>query len=112
MIGALIQGTLANDPAERTASNDNRYWTASARVPAGDDVLFVGVSTFDEKAGARLMQLAKGASVAAAGTLESSHWTARDGGERQSWRLTAHEIMSVYQARKRSRRDDEGGDDA
>src|SRR5690606_13755155 len=55
MIGALIQGTLANDPAERTASNGNRYWTASARVPAGDDVLFVGVSTFDEKAGARLM---------------------------------------------------------
>ncbi len=112
MIGALIQGTLAGDPVARTSSNGNAFWTANLRVPVGADVLFIGLATFDETAGARLMQLAKGASVAAAGTLETNTWTARDGSERQGWRLTATEILSVYQARKRSRRgDDEGADD-
>lgn len=110
MIGALIQGTLAGDPVERKTSSGGVFWTANARVPAGADVLFIGLATFDETAGARLMQLAKGASVAAAGTLESNTWTARDGSERQGWRLTANEILSVYQARKRARRGDDEGD--
>lgn len=110
MIGALIQGVLAGDPVARTTSSGNTFWTANVRVPVGDDALFIGLATFDATAGARLMQLAKGSSIAAAGTLESNSWTARDGSERSGWRMTANEIMSVYQARKRSRRSDDEGD--
>lgn len=108
MIGALIQGALASDPVARRTSGGSTFWTANLRVPAGAEALFVGLATFDETAGARLMQLAKGSGIAATGTLESNTWTARDGSERRGWRLTANEILSVYQARKLSRRGDEG----
>lgn len=113
MIGALIQGDLSADPVERVASNGKLFWTVAVRVPAGAEVLFVGLTTFSETAGARLMKLSKGAAVAAAGTLESSAWTDRDGNERKGWRLTATEVLSVYQARKRRETaDNEGGADA
>ncbi len=101
MIGALIAGELSTEPAERTASNGNRYWTASARVAAGGDAVFVGITAFDPKAGERLMQLHKGSSIAAVGTLEATSWTDKTGAERKGWRLLAHEVLSVYQARKR-----------
>lgn len=111
MIGALIQGVLAGDPVARTTSSGNTFWTANVRVPVGDDALFIGLATFDATAGARLMQLAKGSSIAAAGTLESNSWTARDGSERTGWRLTASEVLTAYSATKK-RRAAEGDADA
>lgn len=112
MIGALIAGELSAEPAERTASNGNRYWTASARVATGSEAVFVSIATFDPKAGERLMQLHKGSGVAAVGTLEASSWTDKTtGAERKGWRLLAHEVLSVYQARKR-RDAGEGAQDA
>lgn len=101
MIDALIVGDLSTEPAERTASNGNRYWTASARVAAGSESVFVSLATFDPKAGARLMTLHKGSSIAAVGTLEATSWTDKIGAERKGWRLLAHEVLTVHQARKR-----------
>ncbi len=111
MIGALLSGELSAEPTERTASNSNRYWTASARVAAGPEAIFVGITTFDPKAGARLMTLHKGSSLAAVGTLEATTWTDKAGAERKGWRLLAHEILTVHQARKR-RDAGEGASDA
>lgn len=105
MIGAIIQGDLASDPVERSASNGKPYWTASARVATGAEAIFVGISTFDATAGARLMQLRKGSPLAAVGTLEATVWE-KDGEERRGWRLTSNEILTAHQARKRS--NDEG----
>lgn len=102
MIGALLQGDLASDPVERVASNGKPYWTANARIPAGGDSIFVGISTFDAMAGERMMKLAKGSPFAAVGAMEATAWQSKDGEERKGWRLTATEILSVYQARKRS----------
>jgi len=102
MIGALIAGELSAEPAERTALNGKTFWTASARVSAGSEAIFVGITVFDPKAGERLMMLHKGSRVAAVGTLEATAWTDKTtGAERKGWRLLAHEILSVYQARKR-----------
>jgi single-stranded DNA-binding protein len=70
-------------------------------VPAGGEALFIGLTTFSETAGERLERLHKGATVAAAGTLEATAWTGKDGAERKGWRLTATEVLSAYQARKR-----------
>ncbi len=111
MIDAIISGPLTGEPTERTASNGNRYWTASARVAAGTESLFVGIAVFDPTAGERLMRLHKGSSIAAAGTLEVTSWTDKTGAERKGWRLLAHEVLSVYQARKR-RDAGEGAHDA
>lgn len=101
MIGALLSGELSGEPTERTASNGNRYWTASARVAAGGEAIFVGITAFDAKAGARLMTLHKGSSIAAVGTLEATSWTDKTRAERKGWRLLAHELLTVHQARKR-----------
>ncbi len=107
MIAALVQGTLAADPTERTTREGKPFVTANLRVPAGAEVLFIGIATFDRTAGERLAKLRKGATVAAAGTLEATEW-AKDGETRKGWRLTATEILTVYAARKR--RDTEAGE--
>ncbi|GMV00398.1 MAG: single-stranded DNA-binding protein [Burkholderiaceae bacterium] len=111
MIGALITGTLARDPEQRTARNGTGYVTATIRVPAGADAVFVSVTAFDQRAAERLMQMRTGGAVSACGTLEQTSWTTQAGEARTGWRLTASEILSVYQARKR-RDAGEGAHDA
>lgn len=104
MIRALIQGDLVGDPVERSTAKGSTFVTATVRVPAGNEALFVGVACFEATGCERLMKLRKGASFAAAGTLEATEWSGKDGETRKGWRLTATEVLSVYQARKR--RDD------
>jgi single-stranded DNA-binding protein len=114
VISALIQGELIADPQARTASNGKPFWTVTVRVPAGPEALIVGVTTFSESAGERLMKLHKGSALAAAGVLEPTSWTGRDGEERRGWRLTASELLTVYEARKRrdgDRREPHQGED-
>jgi len=101
MIEALTTGELIADPQERTTRTGKPFWTATLRVPAGTDSILVGLAVFSASAGARLVQMRKGAKIAAAGTLEPATWTGKDGQERTGWRLTAGEILSVHQARKR-----------
>lgn len=111
MIGALCTGTLTRDPVERTTQAGKRFVTATLRVAAGEDALFVGLAAFDQRAAERLMQMRAGGTVAACGTLEQTRWTAKDGSERTGWRLTASEIMTAYGAGQRRRRSAEGNDD-
>lgn len=101
MIAALLHGSLVADPVERTTSKGAPFVTATIRVAAGAEALFVGVACFDSDGCERLAKLRKGATVAAAGTLEATEWTGKDGEERKGWRLTASEVLTVYAARKR-----------
>lgn len=101
MIAAMIQGDLVADPVERTTSKGVPFATATVRVAAGAEALFVGLACFDATGCERLAKLRKGASVAAAGTLEATEWTTREGETRRGWRLTASEVLTVYAARKR-----------
>lgn len=110
MIGALISGTLVADPVERTTREGKPFTTATLRVPAGEDAIFIGVAAFDQAAAARLAQMRKGGNVSACGVLEQTRWTGKDGAERTGWRLTANEIMSAYSATKK-RRAAEGGEE-
>jgi single-stranded DNA-binding protein len=105
MISALCSGELIADPQQRATKDGAPYATATVRVPAGAEALFIGLSAFDAEAVARLMRLRKGSAVAAAGTLEVTTWTGKDGAERRGWRLTASEVLSVHQARRK--RDDD-----
>jgi single-stranded DNA-binding protein len=101
MMGALLTGELSTEPVERTAANGKPYWTATVRVPTGTDALFVGVSTFNATAGERMMKLHKGSALAAVGTMEPTEWARKDGEPRKGWRLTASEVLTVYEATKR-----------
>lgn len=109
MIAALMQGTLAADPVERTTREGKPFTTANVRVAAGADALFIGIAAFDRTAAERLAQMRKGGTVAAVGVLEQTAWTAKDGAERTGLRLTASEVLTAYAATKK-RRSAEGGD--
>lgn len=108
MIGAVVSGTLVADPVERTTREGKPFVTATARVAAGEDAIFVGVAAFEPTAAARLLQMRKGGAVAACGVLEQTAWTANDGSERTGWRLTASEVLTAYGATKKRR---EGGEE-
>ena len=102
MIAALLQGVLAGDPMRRTSPRTGAaFATASVRVAVGAESIFVGVSVFDETGIERLMRLSKGGAVAVAGALELNAWVDREGKDRRDWRVTATEILSVHQARRR-----------
>lgn len=101
MIAALIHGELVSDPVERVTAKGAPFATATVRVAAGAEALFVGLACFDATGCERLAKLRTGSTVAAAGALEATVWTGKDGEERKGWRLTASEVLTVHAARKR-----------
>ncbi|MBN9425297.1 MAG: single-stranded DNA-binding protein [Burkholderiales bacterium] len=103
MISALVTGDLVSDPVQRTTQAGVPFVTANLRVAAGEQAVFVGLSTFSQTAIDRLADLKQGATIAAVGVLEQRVWTDREGNERTGWRLTANEIMTPYMAGKRRR---------
>jgi len=111
MIGGLISGVLTADPVERQTQAGKPFTTATLRVPAGEDALFIGVAAFEPTAAARLARMKKGGSVAACGVLEQTSWTTQAGETRTGWRLTASEVLTAYGATKKRRQADEGDDD-
>lgn len=110
VIAALLIGELSSDPIARTSANGNQFATANLRVPAGGSAQFVGLAVFDRTAAEKLMRLRKGDACAATGALTANVWTAKDGTERSGWRITATQILSVYEATKR-RKADAGADE-
>lgn len=103
MIGAVVTGALVGDPVERKTREGKPFTTATLRVPAGEDAIFVGVAAFEPTAAQRLAQMRKGGTVAACGVLEQTTWAGKDGAELTGWRLTASEVLTAYAATKKRR---------
>ena len=96
MIRALIAGELVATPQERTGKNGRAFALARVSVPQGDEGrIFCSVIAFHDDAVARLLQLKAGASLALAGTLKVSTWTAKDGTARPALDLMADEVAST-----------------
>jgi single-stranded DNA-binding protein len=101
VISALILGELIADPVQRTTATGKPFGTATVRSGAGAGSVLIGLSTFSATAVEKLLQLRKGDSLAATGTMELNVWTDREGRERRDWRLTASAILTQYEAGKR-----------
>ena len=101
MISALILGELIADPVERRTSAGATFVTATVRTGAGAEPVLIGLACFSQTAATALLHLRKGDSVAATGPLELNLWTDRQGRERRDWRMTAGQVMTVYEANKR-----------
>lgn len=101
MISALILGELIADPVQRTTQAGKPFATVTVRSGAGSESVLIGLAAFSETACDKLLQLRKGDSLAATGTMEQNVWTDREGRERRDWRLTASAILTQYEAGKR-----------
>ena len=96
MIRALITGELVATPLVRTGKTGKPFALARVAVPQGDEGrVYCSVIAFNDDAVTRLLQLKAGASVALAGTLKVSTWTARDGTTRPQLDLVADEAAST-----------------
>jgi len=96
MIRALVAGELVANPQERTGKTGKIFALARLSVPQGEGGrVFCSVICFEDAAVARLLQLKSGASVALAGTLKVSTWTAKDGTARPALDLMADEVAST-----------------
>lgn len=101
MISALIQGDLIADPKPRTTTAGKPFATATVRVAAGAESILINLTAFSESVQSALLRLKSGDSLAASGSMELNIWQDREGKEHRDWRLTAHQIMTVYEMSKR-----------
>ena len=110
MIRALVTGELVANPQERTGKTGKAFALARVSVPQGEEGrIFCSVIAFNDDAVARLLQLKAGASLALAGTLKVSTWTAKDGTARPALDLMADEVASTTpRPRKRAERPGSG----
>ena len=104
MIRALVVGELRADPQQRMGKNGKPYALARLSVPMGDQGrVSCSLIVFEAEAGARLLQLRAGASVAAAGTLKVGVYEGNDGATRASLDMVADEIASTTPRPKKPR---------
>lgn len=97
-IEALILGKLHEPAKARTGNNSGRQFvTAKVRAAVGDDAsVFCNVVAFSETAGAALLALDAGDSLALAGTLKPGAWIDREGNARPSLDMVAAQVLTVY----------------
>jgi single-stranded DNA-binding protein len=97
MIDALIAGRLHGKVQRRTSKNDHGYTTAKVRTAmTNGESAFVNVIAFSESAMTVLLALDEGDSIALAGELTVSTYTAKNGEVRPSLNLTAHAALTEY----------------
>jgi len=110
-IEALILGKLHQHAEQRTSKTGRPYVTAKVRASAGDgESLFVNVIAFSDTAGAALLALDAGDSLALGGTLKPGAWIDREGTARPSVDMVATQVLTVYGLKKK--RDASGQDEA
>ena len=113
MIQASIYGRLGSDPIERETKNGSAMATSSLAVNAarhGDDeaTVWFSLAAFGKQA-ETLLRHSKGDLIAVMGDLHKTHFTGRDGTDRESWSLTAQSIISARTVRPGGNRKKKNG---
>jgi single-stranded DNA-binding protein len=103
MIDALISGKLQGLAEQRTGNSGKPFTLAKVRAAGSDgESLFVNVIAFSATAGAALMALADGDSLALSGSLKVKVWTDRQGIAKPSLDMIAAQVLTAYHvSRKR-----------
>ena len=102
MIDALISGKLQGQAEQRTGSSGKPYTLAKVRAAGSDgESIFVNVIAFSSTAGAALMGLGDGDSLALSGSLKVKVWTDRQGVPKPSLDMIASQVLTAYQASRK-----------
>ncbi len=104
MIEALITGTLVGLAEQRQGKNDTSFVLAKVKATPGEgEPLIVNVIAFAAEAGAALLALDEGDTLAVSGALTPKVWTDKQGKTRPALDLVASQVQTVYHVdRKRS----------
>ena len=97
MIDALISGKLQGQAEQRAGSSGKPYTLAKVRAAGSDgESIFVNVIAFSFTAGAALMALRDGDSLALCGSLKVKVWTDRQGVAKPSLDMVAAQVLTAY----------------
>ncbi|WP_271569653.1 single-stranded DNA-binding protein [Bradyrhizobium sp. CCBAU 11386] len=96
-IEAAFFGALGRDAESKISGSGKSYLRLNVRVGEGDNVTWVSVMAFDEKAIAVADKMVKGARLYVEGKLGLDEWTAQDGSKRHglsvmSWHCRLSQI--------------------
>ena len=96
-IEAAFFGSLSRDAELKTSKAGKRYLRLNVRVGDGEDVQWLGVMAFDEKAIEAAEKLTKSARVYIEGRISIDEWTGQDGAKRSglsclSWHCRLSQI--------------------
>ena len=102
MFDGMISGRLIRNPRMGNTKNGNAMANAllSVRCEQADDSALVSVIAF-EQAAEKLGRLEKGDAVSVAGPCRMSEWQNPDGEIRHGIAITAHNVMTAFQRRKK-----------
>ena len=102
MFDGMISGRLIRNPRIGNTKNGNAMANAllSVRCEQADDSALVSVIAF-EQAAEKLGRLEKGDSVSVAGPCRMTEWQSGDGEIRHGIAITAHNVMTAFQRRKK-----------
>jgi hypothetical protein len=99
-IHCALEGRLGQDVELRRSQSGKDWCRLSVGVGEGDEVTWVTVAVFEEKARA-LAGLEKGVEVYCEGSLHLNVWTGRDGVERTGLNVTAWQVVPMGQIGRR-----------
>lgn len=98
----MASGKITVGPTQKTSQNGNPYTFALMSVPTNQERLSLSVFAFGEVADL-LSTLDKGDEITVTGSASLGEWES-NGEKRCSLSITAEQIMSLYQSRKKRKR--------
>ena len=102
MIDGLVMGRVQGLPVERLSKTEKIYALAKVKAIASDgEHIIVNVIAFDDAPVAALLGLNDGDSISLAGSLTPKVWTDREGVNRPSLDMVAHQILTAYHVNDR-----------
>ena len=102
MIDGLVSGKLFGEAQLRVSRNNNEFVTAKVRAADGaGEGVFINVIAFGKTAGAALLALADGDSVALAGTLTPKAYLDKSGDARCGLDMTVHVVTTAYHVQRK-----------
>jgi single-stranded DNA-binding protein len=99
-IHCALQGRLGQNLELRRSVNGKDWCRLSVGVGEGDDLTWVSVAAFEDKA-RTLTGVSKGVEVYVEGRLSLSAWTGKDGQQRTGLSVTAWQVQPMGQIGRR-----------
>jgi single-stranded DNA-binding protein len=102
MISGLVSGVLLGKPQERQSTKGKPFVTAKLRATgASGESTYIDIIAFSQSAGAVLLAMGGGDSLAVSGPLSTKVWNNKNGEAKVAIDIVAANVMTPYQLAKK-----------